>query len=541
MSKSYLGIAMLLEPNNQNKWIETHMQNIEDVMRQCSIESIIITSKYIGSSFKVYNETFNRDSTNLTEMQLKESNLCLLYEITNNSQLNPDGEFARNIKCFWDNFIMNVDGFNNNADIVLYTFLGEATREVIREINIIPEPSSPSSPHSVASSISSGFMDVSSQHDEENIPENYDCSEEKILIDALNEKIKKIRDKYEQLNNDKISMQRSLEEELSSCNELKNQIDRDYSKVLTKLDNSNYELTKLRNDKINMQILLEKQLKDCNEAKSKLEKEHDIIITKLDSLKEQISRFKSNDPQQIQINISNLQRVLERIQREAEQSESERQQEELRRQQEEERLRQEELKRQQEEERLRQEELKKQEEERITQEELRKQQEEERLRQEELRRQQEAERIRQEELRREEEKQEELRQQEAERIRQEKRNCPSAGLVPKPCENKQDYRRQSLIFHPDKNPLCVAEAVEKFKTLKNLSGCSGVGGGRKIKNIKKSRKVINFKKLRQKGFTKKYKNSVENLRKYIKSNKKQTRKINKNHRRTRQSRKFRYL
>ena len=44
-------------------------------------------------------------------------------------------------------------------------------------------------------------------------------------------------------------------------------------------------------------------------------------------------------------------------------------------------------------------------------------------------------------------------------------NCPADQNFPKLCSNKQDYFKQSLMFHPDYNPGCVDQATEKFQTL----------------------------------------------------------------------------
>jgi hypothetical protein len=51
-------------------------------------------------------------------------------------------------------------------------------------------------------------------------------------------------------------------------------------------------------------------------------------------------------------------------------------------------------------------------------------------------------------------------------------SCPSQDKEPEECENDQHYRRQSLLFHPDKNPRCRETATLKFKRLKTLKGCS---------------------------------------------------------------------
>jgi hypothetical protein len=51
-------------------------------------------------------------------------------------------------------------------------------------------------------------------------------------------------------------------------------------------------------------------------------------------------------------------------------------------------------------------------------------------------------------------------------------NCPSLNKNPIKCDTKSDYLKQVLIFHPDKNSGCVADATEKFKQLASV--CSDV-------------------------------------------------------------------
>jgi hypothetical protein len=43
--------------------------------------------------------------------------------------------------------------------------------------------------------------------------------------------------------------------------------------------------------------------------------------------------------------------------------------------------------------------------------------------------------------------------------------CPSHNKEPIMCKSRNDYLKQSLIFHPDKNVNCKDEATEKFKKL----------------------------------------------------------------------------
>jgi len=78
--------------------------------------------------------------------------------------------------------------------------------------------------------------------------------------------------------------------------------------------------------------------------------------------------------------------------------------------------------------------------------------------------------------------------------------CPSRNKNPVQCNDRKDYLKQSLIFHPDKNTDCQIDATEKFKQLGSL--CSGFLGGKKrmnkkSKKNKKSRKNKNSRKRKQ--------------------------------------------
>ena len=62
-------------------------------------------------------------------------------------------------------------------------------------------------------------------------------------------------------------------------------------------------------------------------------------------------------------------------------------------------------------------------------------------------------------------------EKEQRRQQEEQKNCRSFGINPEPCIDKSHYRRQSVIFHPDHNRSCKADAEIKFKNLTSLSGC----------------------------------------------------------------------
>jgi hypothetical protein len=50
--------------------------------------------------------------------------------------------------------------------------------------------------------------------------------------------------------------------------------------------------------------------------------------------------------------------------------------------------------------------------------------------------------------------------------------CPSQGIEPVDCTDRSHYLRQTLIFHPDKNPDCPTDATTKFQALQNNPRCS---------------------------------------------------------------------
>jgi len=49
--------------------------------------------------------------------------------------------------------------------------------------------------------------------------------------------------------------------------------------------------------------------------------------------------------------------------------------------------------------------------------------------------------------------------------------CPSRDNEPIDCIVKKDYLKQTLLFHPDKNPTCIGEATRKFQDLQNNPTC----------------------------------------------------------------------
>ena len=51
------------------------------------------------------------------------------------------------------------------------------------------------------------------------------------------------------------------------------------------------------------------------------------------------------------------------------------------------------------------------------------------------------------------------------------KSCPSRDIDPVECDSDHPFRQQAIVFHPDKNPRCRAEAESKFKQLHTLRGC----------------------------------------------------------------------
>ena len=75
--------------------------------------------------------------------------------------------------------------------------------------------------------------------------------------------------------------------------------------------------------------------------------------------------------------------------------------------------------------------------------------------------------------------------------------CPSHEKIPQPCTTPENsYKKQSLIFHPDKNLKCRDIATKKFNYLKALCKESGntAGGSKKRKRRKTRRRRINMRR-----------------------------------------------
>jgi hypothetical protein len=89
--------------------------------------------------------------------------------------------------------------------------------------------------------------------------------------------------------------------------------------------------------------------------------------------------------------------------------------------------------------------------------------------------------------------------------------CRSYGKIPINVEDIRHFKRQSLIFHPDRNPGCKEEATVKFQELQTLleeyQERVGQRGGRKKSMKRKSKKQQKYNK------TKKLKINKKNMKK----------------------------
>ena len=73
--------------------------------------------------------------------------------------------------------------------------------------------------------------------------------------------------------------------------------------------------------------------------------------------------------------------------------------------------------------------------------------------------------------------------------------CPSHEKIPQPCTPENSYKKQSLIFHPDKNLKCRNASTKKFNYLKSICKESGnTAGGSKKRKRSKTRRRINMRR-----------------------------------------------
>jgi flagellar biosynthesis GTPase FlhF len=82
------------------------------------------------------------------------------------------------------------------------------------------------------------------------------------------------------------------------------------------------------------------------------------------------------------------------------------------------------------------------------------------------------------------------------------KGCPSKDINPVQCDKINTYKKQALLFHPDKNFNCNDEAIEKMQKLNNMRECMEqrnvtIGGKSKRKKmilkIKRNKSIKNKK------------------------------------------------
>lgn len=94
--------------------------------------------------------------------------------------------------------------------------------------------------------------------------------------------------------------------------------------------------------------------------------------------------------------------------------------------------------------------------------------------------------------------------------------CYSLGKQPIKCDEENSFRKQALLFHPDKNRSCKNSATKKFNRLTQLcknndtdltkptlltaGGAKSIKNKRKRKSIKNKRKIIRKKSVKQKKY-----------------------------------------
>jgi DNA repair exonuclease SbcCD ATPase subunit len=91
---------------------------------------------------------------------------------------------------------------------------------------------------------------------------------------------------------------------------------------------------------------IERERDYCNEAKTRIEDQHNAVLVRLDNLRSELNKFKSKDPEQLKKNIETLQRELEQIKKDEEKQRQQQEQERQRQQQEQEKQRQQEQEKQ---------------------------------------------------------------------------------------------------------------------------------------------------------------------------------------------------
>ena len=123
---------------------------------------------------------------------------------------------------------------------------------------------------------------------------------------------------------------------------------------------------------------------------------------------------------------------------------------------------------------------------------------------------------RQETPQQEQQRQQEQRQQEQEQQRQRQEitetgppgpdKCPSFKMTPEDCTDRTHYRKQALLFHPNRNTGCQESATIKFQDLANFTKCKEFvstghnlqeSGGRKKSMKRKLKKQQKYNKTKK--------------------------------------------
>ena len=83
-------------------------------------------------------------------------------------------------------------------------------------------------------------------------------------------------------------------------------------------------------------------------------------------------------------------------------------------------------------------------------------------------------------------------------------NCRSYNLEPHDCVDKTDYKKQALLFHPDKNTGCQTEANINFQKLNNLEHCLPFSNQGYTDNIQQENALIggypNYNRYNQRNY-----------------------------------------
>jgi len=274
------------------------------------------------------------------------------------------------------------------------------------------------------------------------------------------------------------------------------------------IQNNKFEKLREKFEKLNLEkISIQRELDECRTSLSKCDSERDNLITKLDGLRDELKGFKSKDPESLRRSINKLNNELKRIveeQEELERQEEQRRQEERRRKESEERKRKEseERRRKESEERRRKE-----------SDDRRKKKMSEERREEQRRRKESEERKKKKEKEIPPEIKEMLEQLERDKQRNKNNENKNKKAPVLDCfakehpfpdcsgmtdaQKKRVFLKYSMYYHPDKNKGCEEYASELMKDLGMEKNCGkkdspfqpeepGKKGGKRKTNRRKS-------------------------------------------------------